>query len=89
VKNEPRQVGADDYRVVMATFTMEQIPEIKQVNEIMGTPYSKNQKAIILLKFDSFKSEWIIVAFDTANQNAEFKTNNVSSSNTFAKPKMR
>jgi hypothetical protein len=79
VKNEARQKGADDYRLAMVSYTVDFTPEFKQVQAILGKHFSEKLKIIVLLKFDPFKSEWVRVAWDIANQDEDFKTNNVSS----------
>jgi len=78
IKNEVQKKGADDYRVIMAKYTMKYTPEFLQAKEIMGEPASENRKGIFLYKFDPFKSAWIQQTSDVANENDEFKTNSVS-----------
>jgi hypothetical protein len=78
VKNEAQKKGVDEYRIVMCTYKAQWTPEYKQVRAILGNSLSEDWKAIILLKFDPFKSEWVWIASDVVNKDAEFTTNNVS-----------
>ncbi|MBI3767861.1 MAG: hypothetical protein HY271_05110 [Deltaproteobacteria bacterium] len=78
VKNEVRQIGVDDYRLIMASYSAQWVPEIKRAQEFAGAPVSERMKLIALLKFDPFKSAWITVTIDKAAQDSEFTTNNVA-----------
>ncbi len=78
IKNEPYRKGADDYRVIMATYTARWTPAYKRAMELLGNVYSEERKAKVLLKYDPFKSSWTAVAVDVANRDAEFQTDRVS-----------
>lgn len=78
VKNEARQVGIDNYRIIMANYTEEWSPEYKRAQELIGRKLSEKRKTIMLIKFDPFSSTWKNVAFDVANRDEDFSTNYVS-----------
>jgi len=79
VKNEARQKGIDNYRIIMATLNTEWTPEYKRVVEMIGRKLSEKRKVIMLIKFDPFSSTWKMVTFDVANRDEDFTTNHVSS----------
>jgi hypothetical protein len=79
IKNEVQQKGAETYRVVTATYKAQWTPEYKRKTEIADSiQLADDRKAIILFKYDSSKSEWIIITRDVANRDEEFKTTHVS-----------
>lgn len=77
IRNELKQEGIDYYRILMATYTAAWTPELKQFNEIRGNKLSEKRKVMLLIKYDSFSATWKGVAADLANQDEDFKTNNV------------
>jgi len=79
VKNEGKQIGIDNYRVIMAGYTEEWSPEYKHRQEsVTGKKLSEKRKTIMLIKFDPFSSKWKLVTFDVANRGEDFSTNYVS-----------
>lgn len=78
VKNEARQKGVDNYRIIMATYTAKWTPEFKDAMEMTGLKLSEKRKMAMLIKFDPFSSTWKNVAIDLANREEDFSTNNVS-----------
>lgn len=78
VKNEARQKGIDNYRIIMATYTVKWTPEFKDAMEMIGRKLSEKRKVTMLIKFDPFSSAWKNVAIDLANRDEDFSTNNVS-----------
>lgn len=84
IRNEPRQKGVDDYRVIMLTYSAQWTPEVKRAREIVVTlikgakaGVAEKRKAIVLLKYDPFKAAWIQIASDLADQDKDFDSKNV------------
>lgn len=78
LKNEARQKGIYNYRIIMATYTAEWTPESKKFIEITEQKLSEKRKIIMLIRFDPFSSTWKIYALDDANKDEDFTTNKVS-----------
>jgi hypothetical protein len=84
VKNEPFKKAADDLRVVMALYSGTWNPHFQAIvtarRKLEGkAPYvaSSKRKSAHVLKWDPFKSQWLIVASDYADEGSEFESNNV------------
>jgi hypothetical protein len=80
VKNEEKNDGVDEYRVLMLKYNAAWTPEYLTVAQTFGTALKEKRKAMILLKYDPFAKKWVIRALDIANEDEDFKTQNVSSS---------
>lgn len=79
VKNESKQKGAFDYRLVMATYKNIASKDGKQAFEkITNDTLHDKCKLIALFKYDPFSSSWSLITYDMAPLNGDFNTNNVS-----------
>lgn len=76
-KNEARQIGADDYRLLVITSTFDFEPELAAGNR-WGFSGKHKMKSMRLLKYDPAKGEWKHVAADTAPLDAEYTTSAVN-----------
>jgi len=76
-KNEARQMGADDYRLLVITSTLDFEPELAPGNR-WGFSGKHKMKSMRLLKYDPAKSEWKHVATDMAPLDAEYTTSAVN-----------
>ena len=61
----------------MATYTAKWTAEYQHAMEILSQPLSENRKVMVLFKYDPFKAEWTQVAYDVADLDGDFTTNNV------------
>jgi hypothetical protein len=61
----------------MVTYIAKWSKEYAQFGEVRGHPMYENRKAIVLLKWNPFRSKWNVVKYDVAEQNKDFKTNYV------------
>jgi hypothetical protein len=78
VKNEEKNDGVDECRVLMLTYNAAWTPEYLTVAQAFGTILKEQRKAMILLKYDPFAKKWEIRALDIANADGDFTTQNVS-----------
>lgn len=78
VKNEGKQKGVDDYRLIMVAYTKNYHPLYKQFAGHRGLALNSSRKAIVLFKWDPFASKWVLVAVDDAASDENFTTSNVA-----------
>lgn len=78
VANDSIVVGADRYRVILGTRTVD-IPADFQdaLNQATGDSIGRLQRFKILLKYDPFDTTWKISRTDIANRREDFRTANV------------
>lgn len=74
-KNEPRQIGADDYRVVVATFRKEWTPELFK---LFGKDYGSEMKILALFRHDPASGKWQMVESDLGSQSGEYASDDVN-----------
>lgn len=79
VKNEQKNDGVTEYRVVMLKYHAKWTAEMLAWAQVFGASIKEKRKAMVLLKYDPFASKWTLRAIDIANEDEEFTTEEVSS----------
>lgn len=79
VQNERHDVGADHYRVVTGTYVYNASPIYSEYLKTAGKRKTMDVRFIVALKYDPFSSIWNMATVDTAEGDAEFRTQNVRS----------
>lgn len=78
IKNDLIKKGLYDYRIVMLTYTKAYTDEYQRFSKALGDQGLENDfKAIVLFKFDPFKSSWVLVTEDIAYESKDFTTDQV------------
>ena len=75
-RNDKREKGVNIYRIVMVKYSATWNPLFQQFMELSGEKPQAKRKAMTLLKWDSFNSQWVVVATDLANEDQNFTTDN-------------
>jgi len=77
LKNEPKVIGAYDYRLLMGVFEREVNDDVQKYYSVSGAPASPTARFVMLCKFDPFVARWVVDVWDVANGNEPFKTDRV------------
>lgn len=77
VRNDKKENGVNVYRIVMVKYSANWNPLFQKFLEFGGEKPQTKRKAMALLKWDSFKSQWIVIASDMANEDQNFTTDDV------------
>lgn len=77
LKNEPKVIGAYDYRLLMGVLEREVNDDVQKYYSVSGNPASPSARFVMLWKFDPFLARWVIDVWDIANGNQQFQTNRV------------
>lgn len=72
VSNESVEVADGKYRVVMATYSFDLLPEFREVYTQSGFQYYRDSRIRALLKWDPFKSEWESQGYDIGPRDGDF-----------------
>lgn len=80
VENKSLTGVVGDFRTVSFTFDIEWSQYMADFSKVSGRTLDKSRNGTILLRWDKFKSDWLIEALDTANSQSNFTANNVLSS---------
>lgn len=78
VRNEGKQKGVDDYRLIMVAYTANYHTLYEQYMGHRGHALNSSRKAIILFRWDPFKSKWLYTTMDDAASDGNFTTSNVA-----------
>lgn len=74
IENREVKKNVDSYRVVKGTYKIHWNEVSTKVYSALGWPMTAEWKFIILLKYDPFKKEWDLVAWDSTPAGGQFQS---------------
>ncbi len=78
LRNEPFQQAGKDFRNVAIHYRVIYMPMMLDIREAGNVKWTPNRKANVLIQYNTEKKNWDIAAFDTADDDADFKSTNIA-----------